>query len=788
MNTLNICTDMLLNAGGKSLWLIAVLVAGMLACRGRGAAATRHFLWLTGLLALLVLPLTALFPRPWFGPPWMQKADFMNHWMEDLSTLPAKVSFASAQFGNRAPNPATAGPVPRDATTTKARRGISLRALVFLAWSLGVAAIAVRSLGRLRALRKLQRGSQELVEAGCREALQTERKALGVSREVRLLRAKERVMPMTWGWWRPVLLLPPDAGQWDADRLRLVLRHELAHVKRWDCLTQGLAHLACALYWFNPLVWLAARQMRLERERACDDLVLNAGGQPSDYAEHLLEIARRFAFIPRVTAIPMAKPSTLEHRLRAIIDTSRQHGQLRPAVALLVICAVSGLMILLGGFKTQARDQESKAAELLRAEQLARVQAFSVAKEKQSRALARRAGEEFLPDYQRLFDAATNGNWQVVTNLYEDFKRRHAQYAKEGSRPDILPHTSYWSPVLEICLAYWEMANGEPKYTQLFVDDTINSIPRGSIYFGGTDPGRGLITAFSKSHADADPFRAVREDQPIRSQEAGRRLPGEDPGRRIPRRAERQLATLERRLAENKLKPGEDVKKVGDKVQVTGQIAVMSINALIAKIIFDKNPNRQFYIEESFPLDWMYPHLEPHGVIMKINRQPLPEIPPDVLQRDREYWTQRVGEMLGNWLTPQTSVQTVADFAEKIYGRHDLSGFEGDPRFIQNEVPQKIFSKQRSSIGGVYAWRVEHSSSDSEKTRLAQEANYAFKQAWALCPYSPEAVFRYANWLVAQNRRADALVVAETAARLSSTNNVAQAGQFKDLLQRLKAN
>src|SRR5438552_10910192 len=168
--------------------------------------------------------------------------------------------------------------------------------------------------------------------------------------------------------------------------------------------------------------------MCLERERACDDLVVNGGGLPSDYAQHLLQIAQQFAFVPRVAAIPIAKPSTLENRLRAIVDATRQHGRLRPAVALLLICIIGGFVLALGGFKSRANDQDSKAVELLRQEQFARVQAFSIAKEKQSRALAAKAGEEFLPDYQHLFDAATNGNWQVVTNLYEDFKRSHAQY------------------------------------------------------------------------------------------------------------------------------------------------------------------------------------------------------------------------------------------------------------------------------------------------------------------------------------------------------------------------
>jgi len=260
------------------------------------------------------------------------------------------------------------------------------------------------------------------------------------------------------------------------------------------------------------------------------------------------------------------------------------------------------------------------------------------------------------------------------------------------------------------------------------------------------------------------------------------------------------LQDAQQRLKEKKLKPGEDVKEVDGRVQVTGQIAVMSINALLAKMIFDKNPDREFYIEESFPLEWMFPHRQPHGPIMKINREPLPEISKEALQRDHQYWQERVGEMLGNWFTDQTSVQTVADFAEKVWVRHDLSGFGGNPRFIANDVPQRMFSKLRSSIGGIYAWRLGMAPGGGavpeqylpktpvEKERMARQAAFAFKQAWALCPDSPEAVFRYINFLVNANRKADAVLVAQTAADLDSARGGIKGvqPQFRQVLEQLK--
>src|ERR1017187_8229745 len=181
----------------------------------------------------------------------------------------------------------------------------------------------------------------------------------------------------------------------------------------------------------------------------------------------------------------------------------------------------------------------------------------------------------------------------------------------------------------KICLAYARVVTGEPRYTALMSDGIINAIPAGSIYFGGTDPGRGVPTAFGKTHADGDPFFTLTQNALADGTylEYLRAMYGEKiytPTAEDSQHCFQEYMTdAQRRLADHKLKPGEDVKMVDGRVQVSGQVAVMSINALITKLIFDHNPDREFYIEESFPLEWMYPYLEPHGLIFKLNRQPL---------------------------------------------------------------------------------------------------------------------------------------------------------------------
>ncbi|HWH71269.1 MAG TPA: tetratricopeptide repeat protein, partial [Candidatus Sulfotelmatobacter sp.] len=237
----------------------------------------------------------------------------------------------------------------------------------------------------------------------------------------------------------------------------------------------------------------------------------------------------------------------------------------------------------------------------------------------------------------------------------------------------------------------------------------------------------------------------------------------------------------QQRLKEHKLRPGEDVRMKDNKVQVSGQVAVMNINALLTKIIFDHNPDREFYIEESFPLDWMYPHLSPNGLILRINRQPLPSLPEAAVQQDHEYWSRYLQPLLGDWLKADTSVAEVAAFAEKVYLKHDLGGFQGDPQFIEDTWAQKAFSKLRSSIGGVYAWRMNNAKNSDEKQRMGQEADFAFRQAYALCPTSPEALFRYVNLLISANRVDDAITLAQTSLKLDPKNQ-----QVESLIEQLK--
>jgi len=220
-------------------------------------------------------------------------------------------------------------------------------------------------------------------------------------------------------------------------------------------------------------------------------------------------------------------------------------------------------------------------------------------------------------------------------------------------------------------------------------------------------------------------------------------------------------------------------------MQVSGQVAVMNINALLVKTIFDHETNREFYLEESFPLQWMYPYLEPQGLIFKLNHQPLSVLPDEIIQRDHDYWATTISPMIGDWLNDNTTVADVSAFAEKVFLQRDFSSFTGDTNFVLTSYAHKMFSKERSSIAGLYAWRAQNTTDAGEKERMNDAADFAFRQSWALCPYSPEAVFRYAQFLMAQQRISDALLVAETAAKFPGIDGATNE-QVKDLVTQLK--
>ena len=159
-------------------------------------------------------------------------------------------------------------------------------------------------------------------------------------RPVRVRRSDGVTAPIMWGLFRPTILLPSDADNWQEDRLRAVLLHELAHIQRNDWESKLIAQMMCVVYWFNPFVWIAARRMQVEAERACDDYVLTTGYQSTDYAQHLVDIVRTVKKADSVSraAVAVARSSRIEERIRMILAENLNRRPLTKVAVVVGYC------------------------------------------------------------------------------------------------------------------------------------------------------------------------------------------------------------------------------------------------------------------------------------------------------------------------------------------------------------------------------------------------------------------------------------------------------------------
>jgi beta-lactamase regulating signal transducer with metallopeptidase domain len=279
---------------------IAACVASLMK---RQSAAVRHTVWTAGLIGAMAIPLCTL-------------------------TLPSwQASFA--------------GPVI--ALLQKATSSVGLlRQAAIGIWIAGAAAgmlLLLYSAGRLA---WVAIGAEPIEDTRWAALADEVRRNLGIRRPVRLLQNKSVPFLGTWGIMVPRVLLPRDAESWPDDRIRMVLAHELAHIQRHDWVVQVLADAARAIYWFNPIFWLASSRLRRESEHACDDAVVRLGAAGTRYAEELLAMTRALRSDQRFQGpiLAMAQPSHLEQRLVALLNPSLNRLAATPW-AVIVVAAVA---------------------------------------------------------------------------------------------------------------------------------------------------------------------------------------------------------------------------------------------------------------------------------------------------------------------------------------------------------------------------------------------------------------------------------------------------------------
>lgn len=351
----------------SAIWIVSTLVKGTLlllaaivvvAALRRASAAVRHLVWGTVIASLLVLPLVSavlpwqlsIVPLPIAGVPVVT----LN------AGAPTPPSPAAPSESPREPGAGavSSGRMPDPATITTTAPSIwsrltptTLLASLLIVWALGAVYLLGRLfLGAVVLARVIRRGTP-LDAPEWRRPLLEAADRLALERLPRLVMSDRLPMPFACGVLHPAIVVPVEAAEWDDRRRRTVLFHELAHLTRYDLVANALGQVAAAVYWFHPLVWTAVRKLRIESERACDDLVLGVGTRASEYADHLLQIVCRAARsrTPAV-ALPMAQRHEFEGRMLAILErvarrepASWRHGALLAALALALILPLAAL-------------------------------------------------------------------------------------------------------------------------------------------------------------------------------------------------------------------------------------------------------------------------------------------------------------------------------------------------------------------------------------------------------------------------------------------------------------
>jgi beta-lactamase regulating signal transducer with metallopeptidase domain len=373
-----------------------ILVAAIAITRQmhRASAGARHLVWLVTLGTLLFVPALTV-----WGPLAIRilpaRAARTENAPSQLPPAPQRTEPAVTPVippAATAPATTTAGSLPAS-TSPSAPATHRLRAAfesISPAWTMwiglliwGAIALVIASALAWSALavRRIVRHASPLDDPAWRTPLLEVSDRLGLASPPRLLVSHDIKMPFACGVITPAIVLPAECAAWSLDRRQSVLLHELAHVRRGDLPGHMLGRLVCAVYWFHPLVWMAAKRLRSESERACDDLALACGTRATDYAEHLLDIvsAVRTSTTPTV-ALAMARRKEFEGRLLAILDPDLRHStpSRRQSAALITALALSASLVAAAAPMPRTTDVAAASVSRSHAspsrEQLAQVQ------------------------------------------------------------------------------------------------------------------------------------------------------------------------------------------------------------------------------------------------------------------------------------------------------------------------------------------------------------------------------------------------------------------------------
>ena len=307
---------------------VALLVAALVALVLRKAAASmRYAVWALAIAVIVALPVGMV---------------AVPSWAVRVAKSPEVVNQFTVEQPHQSVTVSTATNAAGSSVAVSTKRQLTNEQKLALLWSIGSLLLIARMIVARFWLARLTRRSIALTGGRWSSVLARESSQLGVERSVRLFESNRVSTPLTAGIANPFIVLPAGSSEWNDEHRQIVLRHELSHIARGDAFICVLSGIACAIYWFNPLVWVAARKLRSEQEHACDDRVITLGTPAAVYATHLLEVARsaRSIGMSSFVSVAMARPSQLEGRLLAVLNDRRRSAltRARGAGAILIAC------------------------------------------------------------------------------------------------------------------------------------------------------------------------------------------------------------------------------------------------------------------------------------------------------------------------------------------------------------------------------------------------------------------------------------------------------------------
>jgi len=331
--------------------IILIAALGITLAMQKASATARHLVWLVSLGTLLLVPfLTAWSPlRLAILPAQLAPPEPVTFLPYKAAPSPDGAARFARQQQSAHLDPQAQPASPRQRLAPLAfLADMSGLSLLLAVWGVVVLVIVLTLAWAGMSVRRIVRNARPLDTSDWLTPLFEIADRIGLDEAPRLLQSSDARMPFACGLVTPTIVLPADSEGWSLDRRRAVLLHELAHVRRRDLIGHTLGRLACAVYWFHPLVWSAARHLRSESERACDDLALACGTRATDYAEHLLDIVTsvRGDSTPLV-ALAMARRKEFEGRMLAILDPDLRHStpSRRQSAALIAALAIVSLTV-----------------------------------------------------------------------------------------------------------------------------------------------------------------------------------------------------------------------------------------------------------------------------------------------------------------------------------------------------------------------------------------------------------------------------------------------------------